>query len=247
MRSAFILFLVLSFQLSGAAFAAEDAKPKYGPQATRLVDSTSYVKKHDAPDYWALNSYYVPQQTGGSCSVAAGVIVLNALRVHKKLGASNELFTQQGIFDQSPFADWTKATNKGGHGVDLDQFGAFMSRAATVYGLKNISIEIIHADGTKESAKRIHDALVANEKSDHDFIVANFLQSEYTGDPEGAIGHLAPVAAYDAVTKRVLILDPDRTYYEPYWISEETFMKGVATMDASAHKARGIVWIKSTL
>jgi hypothetical protein len=233
-----------SFAADTPAAAAAAAKPKYGPQATRLIDSPAYVKKHDAPDYWALNSYYVSQITEGSCSVAAGVMVLNALRAHKKLGASDELFTQKGIFDKPSFDDWTKATHTGGHGVDLDQFGMIMSRAFDVYGMKGMSIETIHADGTKPNMKRIHDALVANEKSDHDFIIANFLQSEYTGDPEGAIGHLAPVAAYDAATKRVLIMDPDRTYYEPYWVSEETFMKGLATTDSSVKQSRGIVWIK---
>ena len=73
----------------------------------------------------------------------------------------------------------------------------------------------------------------------------NFLQSEFTGDPEGSIGHIAPVAAYDENKKQVLILDPDRDYYEPYWVSDEQALKGMATLDKGAGKYRGYLVIKN--
>jgi hypothetical protein len=90
----------------------------------------------------------------------------------------------------------------------------------------------------------VHELLVQNEKSAKNFLIANFLPSEYTGDPEGTVGHLSPVAAYDAKQKRVLIFDSDRQYYEPYWVSEEVFLKGLNTKDKGADAFRGLLWIE---
>jgi hypothetical protein len=88
------------------------------------------------------------------------------------------------------------------------------------------SYEVVRAADTPEWKKKLHEALVQNEKSADDYIVALFIQGRYTGDPEGNHGgHFAPVGAYDG--KRVLILDPDREWYEPYWVSEEVFFEGM--------------------
>ena len=78
---------------------------------------------------------------------------------------------------------------------------------------------------------------------DRSFVVANFLQNELTGDPEGAVGHVAPVAAFDAKAGRVLVLDTDRDYYEPYWVSEAAFIRSMNTVDKASGKTRGLLWI----
>jgi hypothetical protein len=105
-------------------------------------------------------------------------------------------------------------------------------------------VEAIHIE--KASAAELsglRKRLADNEESDQDFLIANFLQSSLTGDPEGSVGHFAPVAAYDARLGRVLILDPDRQWYEPYWVSDQTLLAGMATKDPQAKRARGYLWI----
>ena len=62
-----------------------------------------------------------------------------------------------------------------------------------------------------------------------------------TGDPEGSVGHIAPIGAYDAKKKRVLILDPDRKYYQPYWVPYEKLFDGINTTDSGNSKSRGLV------
>jgi len=58
------------------------------------------------------------------------------------------------------------------------------------------------------------------------------------------VGHLSPVAGYDSKEKRVLIFDSDRQYYEPYWVSEEVFLKGMNTPDKGSDAFRGLLWIR---
>ena len=74
---------------------------------------------------------------------------------------------------------------------------------------------------------RYGSASVAQEG--HDRLVANFLQSVYTGD--APVGHVSPVGAYDAKRARVLVFDVDRKWYEPYWVPEKAFVEGLATAD----------------
>ncbi len=83
----------------------------------------------------------------------------------------------------------------------MRQYGENLSQ----YGFSKAKVEVVHADSTsKEALNKLSQVLIENEKSAKDFLVINFLQSEYTGDPEGAVGHIAPVAAYDQKTKQVL-------------------------------------------
>jgi hypothetical protein len=77
-------------------------------------------------------------------------------------------------------------------------------------------------------------------------MLVNFLQSVATGDPQGAIGHIAPVGAYDAKTQRVLLLDPDRQWYEPYWVPDKLLLLAMATTDKTSARGRGYVWVKAS-
>lgn len=236
------LLMLLIAQL---CLAEPDPAPKYINTTKRLFHAHEYVQKNGAPDFWGLMPYYLPQQTGSACSIASVVMVLNAARAKQDLGAKDTLITQQNIFDKVKNKTWKKAVSSGGGGVTLDELGKYVLESAKVYGFANGKLDIVHADPKNLEIKaKLHEALVANEKNANDFIIVNFLQSEYTGDPEGAVGHIAPVAAYDEKNSRVLIFDPDREYYEPYWVSEDTLLKGMMTTDKTSGKSRGFIWIR---
>ena len=228
---------------SAAAFAADAPKPKYGPEATLLSASHDYIQKHAAPDYWALSPYYLPQQTDSACSLASVTMVVNAARMGKKLTADDELATQNGVLKKAAQADWDKAVGDKGKGVSLDELPKLLEASLIAYGVDVVSVEAIHTpDSSKATAGKLHKALLANETSAHDFIIANFIQGVFTGDAD--VGHIAPVGAYDATNRRVLIMDPDRQWYEPYWVSEATFLKGMATSDKTSGKSRGYVVVR---
>jgi hypothetical protein len=129
-----------------------------------------------------------------------------------------------------------------GKTLSLEEFGTVAREALKRRGHGELKVEVIHAEG-KGWKEKVESALKNNENSSKDLILANFLQSELTGDPEGKVGHVAPVGAYDARTASVLILDPDREYYEPYWVPLATFLKGLETQDPDSGKNRGILWI----
>jgi hypothetical protein len=233
----------ISIQVSNPCFAG--TSPKYGPTATRLYHSREFIKKNPSPDFWALSPYYLPQQDARSCSLAAAAMVVNAARSSMDLFAEDELVSQKGLLEKVNLPIWKEGLGEGGRGISLDQFAPVLEASLKAYGFKNASVTLLHADSTDEFKKKVHADLIQNEKSATDFIIANYLQSEFTGDPEGAVGHYAPVAAYDSKSKKVLIFDPDRQYYEPYWVSENTFIKGMNTVDLGKKATRGYLQVKT--
>jgi hypothetical protein len=241
------LLLVLTlFGFSSLTRAADAPKNKYGPEATPLHLSHDYFSHHVAPDFWALSPYYVSQQDEGACILASFAMTLNALRADEKLTAADELILQPKLL-KAISADGGPAKRfyiDHGKSVTLDEMAPLFQKAAKLLIHKNVQVDVLHADAADPKfGAKLEKLLIENEKSAHNFIIANFLQSEFTGDPEGAVGHASPIAAYDAKTKRVLILDPDRQYYEPYWVTLSAFIKGLNTLDKDAGKNRGVIFI----
>jgi hypothetical protein len=230
--------LLLLLSLSAMA-----AKPKYGAEATLLSQSHDYIKTHPASDYWALSPYYLPQQDDKSCSLASVTMIANAARSGQKLTADDELATQQNVLKKVNDDIWNKGVGPAGHGVSLDDLKTVTVKSLKAFGNGNVTIEVVHMDDLSPKVlAKLHKDLLENEKSAKNFIAANFIQGAFTGDAD--VGHIAPVAAYDKKNKRVLIMDPDRQWYEPYWVSESTFAKGMATKDKESGKSRGYLFIK---
>jgi hypothetical protein len=228
-----------------------NAKPKYGPagnpKATPLHQSNDYFRRAKAPDYWALAGYYVPQFNGHSCSVASMTMVLNAARAPLPKTSDDKLLTQEALLDQANTEHWKDRVSKDGHngnyGTSLDVLGKIALNAFKSLGFPRATVEVIHIDGVnKQTIAKVRRHLVENEKSTKDFILANFNQASYTDDAD--VGHIAPVAAFDAKKDRILVMDPDREWYEPYWVSLETFVAGLATRDPGAKMNRGLVVIR---
>ncbi len=231
---------------AGEARALETtASPKFAPPTVRLFDDHAHIQKNKAPDYWALSGYYLAQEGGAYCSVATVAMIVNAARARTKLTASDELATQTNLLKKVKTHDWAQKVGALGRGVGLGEFAPILSDSLKAYGVEVESTEVVVVDADDaRTRKKIREILTENEKSDRDLIAVNYLQSEYTGDPEGKVGHFAPVAAYDAVKKRVLIFDPDRQYYEPYWVSEDAFVKGMMTLDPVMKSNRGLVRVR---
>jgi hypothetical protein len=228
-----MLALVL-LALSLPHTSAEE-RPKYAPWVARLAHSHEYFASHEAPDFWKLIPYY----QGGPCGPASMTMVLNAMRADQDLKASDRLISQEDL--GSKIKIFIEGSDRGIKGMSLDGFGRVLASALKKFGIEGWSFEVVRADSTDSFRKKVHELLVVNEKSASDFVVPLFLQKDFTGDPEGAIGHYAPVAAYDG--KRVLLLDPDREWYEPYWVPEDVFIGGMADSKADSIKPGGYVRI----
>jgi hypothetical protein len=247
LKKLLLVALSAQFILSTVLFA-DTPKPKYGPKetprATPVSQSNDFFrsKKNLAPDFWSLIGFYVPQMNEYSCSAAAVAMVMNAARADLAKTADDAVITQKSMLEKVKVEEWSERLHKGGakgeYGVTLDRLGRIVEAALKEYGFKSGSVRVVHASDTSVKTKAaLVKALAQNEKSNKDFIIANFNQKAYTDDAEA--GHMAPVAAYDAAKGQVLLLDPDRDYYEPYWISVDTFLAGMATLDKSANMNRG--------
>ncbi|MGC2049032.1 MAG: phytochelatin synthase family protein, partial [Gallionella sp.] len=70
------------------------------------------------------------------------------------------------------------------------------------------------------------------------YVLANYLRANL-GQAGG--GHWSVLAAYDAQSDSVLILDVAKYKYPPVWVGIATLRQAIATIDKTSNKARGLV------
>lgn len=229
------LFLIPGFM------SAATAGPKYGKSTTPLADEASYFRGATKTDFWKLIPYYVPQHNDKACGVASSIIVLNALFAPDRNTSDAKNVDVAEALKLSP--TFKKASGASGKGITLDQLEAVFTKIFENSPGASFTATVERFDGKDKKAelKRLEKLLSANEKNPNNFIVANFLQGVLTGDREGMIGHISPIGAYDARKKRVLILDVDRTYYQPYWVPVDKLFDAINTTDPAVSKKRGLV------
>lgn len=239
-----MITILLSFVASAADF-----KPKYGPEAVPLSAKTNtvYFKKNDASDYWTLAPYYIPQETGRGCSTANLSMILNAARVGMKLSSDDELVSFKNLLEKYADESYAKAI-KGDIGA-----GTYFSNRNLAKVLKSAADKLnigggnskaefyeINQQGLEKAYKDFVSALKVNEKSSNDFIFFSFVQGKVTGDPEGG-AHVATIAAYDVKKDLVLVMDPDRKYYEPYWTPSKALFAAIKDPKSDSEQRAG--WI----
>jgi len=232
--------------LTGSTAAAEFS-PKYAPEsaplATPLKRRPAFVRSASAPDFWALIPYYEGMRGPHSASAASAAMVLNALRQDTRYSSADELITEDSLLKATAAHGWAKRLDgEKPAGVDLEAFGALFEASLSTFGVK-AEVRAIPVDGDVATVRRL---LADNEKSERNFLIALYKQSEFTGDPEGAVGVFAPVGAFDAARDAVLILETDRKWYEPYWVSLGTFVKALSALrDAEGNPAGGLILIEA--
>lgn len=220
-------------------------KTKYGRWATPLSVDHAYFNSHAAPDFWALSPFYAAQRDDRSCSLASLTMVANAIRKSQKLGSETELYTQDTLLEASRSKMWKTNLSNNGKGVTLAELKTLAETIVALTGAKIESVLIFQPDvASPQTLEALRKILRENEKSDTDLIVLNFLQSTLTDD--AAVGHIAPIGAYDEKTKRVLVFDPDRRWYEPYWAPDTKVLDAMTTLDPVSEHLRGLIWIRFT-
>lgn len=239
------LILIFSFVLISIPFNSHGI-PKYGPEdksiATTLIQNHNYFQLSGAPDFWSLISFYI-KQPPQTCQATSVAMVLNAIQAINTSvrDSTSENYSPEGLVKDLGKNGWNIAKNKTVECPPLPRFSEIINFALKKYGFTGYSAKTYLSD-SKDFDQTARDLLVKNESSPSDFIITNFLQSDFTNDPDGS-GHVSPVGAYDQKSKKVLILDVDRTYYEPYWVDESMYLKAMHTKNPNESTYRGFVHI----
>ena len=248
-------FLSIGILALGLAPESVSGTPKYGPDAKPLSAQThsAYFRENPASDFFRLIPYYIPQATPSGCSAANMTMLLNAARSHGALTADEKLLTFESFArEYAGDPDYTKAilggkkalltlmTKKPLANANLAKVLGNAARKIGILSTQAVQLRVIDQADRARARAEFEKALLENEKSSDDFIFFSYMQGRITGDPEGG-AHVATIAAYDAKTKSVLVLDSDREWYEPYWTSVDALFEAIADPASDSRKESG--WI----
>lgn len=235
-----LIFCLLFNTVVVADVALDPNHPKYGPASSPIAVPLSQDHRyfqsinHPAPDFWILNSFYYPQFNEYSCSVAAVAAVINGfIRAGNNLKDADKNVVMDDLLSKVKVEHWYAKTHKGGYkgklGLTLAELKNVMEATLKAYGVKSAEVKMVEVSKSDEPTLLAYrQTLQENEKSASDFVMMHFVQDALTKAQGGPFAHISPVGAYDQEAKRVLILDVDRDYYQPYWVSDENALKAMA-------------------
>lgn len=183
-------------------------------------------------DYWSLSEQYVTQRSGNFCGVASGVMVLNALQVSApiddQLGAP--VYTQDDFFNACARQVLSPTLMPG---MTIDQL-------ADLLQCHPARAHAVHAADTTLAGFRA--AAARNLATPGDYIIVNY---DRAGMGLDKMGHISPLAAYDAKSDRFLLLDVARYKYPPVWVEAATLFDAMRTDDFVSGKTRGFVVVEA--
>lgn len=177
-------------------------------------------------DYRGLIRNFESQARPAFCGVASAVIVLNALR-----GPSRRL-TQASFFNE-PAEKIRGSLATSYWGMGLEDLAALLR----VHGIDAAAFHAsdVAVDEFRAMAKQ-------NLRTRGDFMLVNYQRAVLGEEP---MPHISPVAAYDAATDRLLVLDVAPYKYPPVWVSTEMLWRAMNTVaDKKSGKTRGFVVVR---
>ncbi|MBD2353127.1 phytochelatin synthase family protein [Tolypothrix sp. FACHB-123] len=179
-------------------------------------------------DYTLLNTYFQTQKRPAYCSVASGVMVLNAL---SKSESISQYLNQQTFF--------TSATQGVRSPYLVTFLGMTLDDLAALIRSHNRQVQVYHASSI--TLEQFRNQAKANLKNERDFIIVNYDRSQLGQDGKG---HISPLAAYSEKTDKFLILDVSSYKYPPVWVSASTLWKGMNTTDTISQQTRGYLIVR---
>ena len=229
-----LIFAIILYAFVSPAFAEPPAAASTSAQPAVVYWDSAEGKALRArmpadADYWQLAPNFTAQITQSYCSVASAVTVLNAMPIPKPVDpayAPYAYFTQSNFFTPEVVKVISPQTVLA---VGMKQMAETLSRQ----GVKAISIA-----GDALSAEGLRTLLKKALGDDGQFVLANYFRANL-GQAGG--GHWSALAAYDAQSDSVLILDVAKYKYPPTCVSISMLQQAIATIDMTSNKARGLV------
>ncbi|MBC2711661.1 MAG: phytochelatin synthase [Desulfosarcina sp.] len=180
----------------------------------------------------AIWKYHVKQFDESSCSVAAVVSCINAIRSLENDGIVS--IGQREILDRVTTGHWKARMSDGGYrgrrGLPLPLLGQVVKDSIAAYELKVRSVDIVQTPKNTPPRSPIRTTLKKQlrdfDRHGNGLILAHFDQGTLV--PTLNIPHISPVGAYDAATDRVTMLDVDPEQEKPYQVNFDTFFNGLS-------------------
>lgn len=214
--------------LYDAAFARPLPNPQPLPDALIAGDSQAgrelLANNIFAVDYPRLAGTFEPQARPAYCGVASSVAVLNALNPAARL-------TQETFFEGA-------AGNVRG-ALEVTLGGMTLPQLAELLRAHGAQADVFHASGLSVDAFR--GAAIANLRTQGDYLLVNYARGELG---QGDYGHISPVAAYNAVVDRMLVLDVAAYHWPPVWVRTADLWKAMNTIDPDSGLSRGYIVVR---
>lgn len=235
----FKLYILIFLVAIGCAHKPSSSiTAKYGADATPLSLSHKSLTTTDDP-FWRLIPYYRAQETDASCSIASVTMIINALIPSHTLNSETKLFTEQSLLQLSGSKLWKKAVSSNGKGMSLKGLNDEITSLLPKLGLANYSVS--YREIVSESDASAFKKVLIKQMKGEGWIILNYDQGLVMGS--GSYGHFSPVASYSSQENKILVLDTDATWYEPYWVKFVTLINAMKTFDNDLKNARGYIWI----
>lgn len=228
MKKIILAIILHSFVLPVSGWAGEEPAVIYWDSA---AGRALRARMPSDADYWQLSPNFAVQMTQSYCSVASAITVLNAMPINKPVDPAYAPYT---YFTQSNF--FTPEVIKVISPQTVLAIGMTREQMAETLTRQGVSATSIAGDTLDDAALR--SLLQKALGDDGRFVLANYLRAnlEQVGG-----GHWSVLAAYDAQSDRVLILDVAKYKYTPAWVGISTLRQAIATIDTTSNKARGLV------
>jgi hypothetical protein len=195
---------------------------------------TLLISSESKNDFFPLSTQFITQTNQAYCGVASIVMVLNSLKIPAPEAPQYKpfrVFTQDNFFSNEKTRTVVNPEVVSRQGMTLNQLGGFLASY-------NVQVQVYHAGDT--NLEEFRKLAAKNLKEPGNFVIINYLRKEI-GQERG--GHISPLAAYNQATDRFLIMDVSRYKYPPVWVKTADLWKAMNTIDSTAGKTRGFVFV----
>jgi len=194
------------------------------PQGAILASSTrgkALLARAVHADYEALGTTLQSQTRRSFCGVASSATVISAVKGRRLEQA--QYFTD-AVTAHRP--RWKTLIV----GMTLED----LAQGLRAHGLR---AQAVHAANTDVLAFQAE--LARNLASDSDYLLVNYQRTVLN---EVGGGHISPVAAFEPVSQRVLLLDTATYKYRARWVPLQDLFSAMQTNDPDSEKSRG--WVR---
>jgi Phytochelatin synthase len=223
-----LMFYLLSF--NALALAVNEPELIYWDSA---AGKTLHSRIPADADYWQLIPNFAVQSTQSYCSVASAITVLNSMPIAKPVDPA---YAPYAYFTQSNF--FTPEVSKIISAQAVLEMGMTRGEMVKVLTAEGVHVNTIAGDSINDKALRT--LLKKALGDDGQYVLVNYLRAKLG---QAGAGHWSVLAAYDAKSDKVLILDVAKYKYPPVWVSIRTLLDAINTLDSTSNKSRGLVLV----